>query len=297
MEQVEKTQRRVGTIRGWGTRQPDHRPRHGPRQTGDRPRADRGRRLRLLHRPAAEKRLLRRARRRGEAAGPHGLRHAPDAGRAPRLHRLPREPRSPADAAVCQATRRWRCAATRPLPEQPDWGTGGIIDFPRVVQPVLDKYCVECHSGPTPAGAVDLTRRQDPFLQHGLRQPDRPRPGRLLPDARSRDHRSHDAAVGRFAVEPACAGTSRPTSTTGRRCRLADRQRIYAWIDANVPYYGTYEHQPAWRPTAGSRDGWDLENPHGWFRQDCSRCSTAAAWIAIGGRFSARRRTAPGRWR
>ena len=48
----------------------------------------------------------------------------------------------------------------------------------------------------------------------------------------------------------------------------ADRQRIYCWIDANVPYYGTYEHHPAWRPDSGSRDGWDLENPHGWFRQD-----------------------------
>ncbi len=32
------------------------------------------------------------------------------------------------------------------------------------------------------------------------------------------------------------------------------RRRIYIWIDANVPYYGTYDHT---RPgTAGSRDLW-----------------------------------------
>ena len=46
-------------------------------------------------------------------------------------------------------------------PEQPAWGTAGIIDFPRVVQPVLDKYCVKCHSGPTAArrGRSDAATR------------------------------------------------------------------------------------------------------------------------------------------
>jgi hypothetical protein len=34
----------------------------------------------------------------------------------------------------------------------------------------------------------------------------------------------------------------------------AGRRAIYAWIDTNVPYYGTYDNT---RPgTAGSRDIW-----------------------------------------
>ena len=31
--------------------------------------------------------------------------------------------------------------------------TDGIVDFPTVVQPVLDKYCVRCHAGRNPAAA------------------------------------------------------------------------------------------------------------------------------------------------
>ena len=39
----------------------------------------------------------------------------------------------------------------------PEWGTDGILDYPSLVQPVLDRHCVECHSGPTPDGGYDLT--------------------------------------------------------------------------------------------------------------------------------------------
>ncbi len=38
----------------------------------------------------------------------------------------------------------------------PPWGAGPV-DFVRQVQPVLDKYCVECHQGPTPDGEIDLS--------------------------------------------------------------------------------------------------------------------------------------------
>ena len=50
------------------------------------------------------------------------------------------------------------------VPQQPDWATNGIIDFVKIVQPVLDKHCVECHSGPTPDGAVDLSGDKTRFF-------------------------------------------------------------------------------------------------------------------------------------
>ncbi|MCL2347723.1 MAG: DUF1080 domain-containing protein, partial [Planctomycetaceae bacterium] len=52
-------------------------------------------------------------------------------------------------------------------PQLPAWLVGrkrpnetldpGIIDYPSVVQPVLDKYCVECHNGARAEGGYDLT--------------------------------------------------------------------------------------------------------------------------------------------
>jgi hypothetical protein len=53
-----------------------------------------------------------------------------------------------------------------------------------------------------------------------------------------------------------------------------DRRRLYTWVAANVPYYGTYEHT---RPgTPGSRDLWQGA---AWFQRfsrvyarKCSRC-------------------------
>ena len=40
------------------------------------------------------------------------------------------------------------------------------------------------------------------------------------------------------------------TDHCGQQIPLEDRQRIYLWIDANVPYYGTYAHA---RPDASGR--------------------------------------------
>ena len=55
-------------------------------------------------------------------------------------------------------------------------------------------------------------------------------------------------------------------SHVGHVVPLADKQRIYAWIDANVPYYGTYAHS---RPKApGRRDlchDADTGQPSEWY--------------------------------
>ena len=170
-------------------------------------------------------------------------------------------------------------AAPGEPPEPPDWGTGGItVQFPRVCATRARQVLRAPPQRPQAGRYGRSDGRQDPLLQRRLRQPDRPRTGRLLPDAKCRS-RSHHAADGRFAVEP-LAPLHRDHGHYGPPLPPADRQRIYAWIDANVPYYGTYEHHPAWRPACGSRDGWDMENPHGWlaprlapvFQRRCVEC-------------------------
>jgi hypothetical protein len=48
----------------------------------------------------------------------------------------------------------------RPASEiEPIGGVPDVIDFPRDVQPILDRHCTECHGGTKPDGGVDLTMR------------------------------------------------------------------------------------------------------------------------------------------
>ena len=134
----------------------------------------------------------------------------------------------------------------------PPWGAGPV-DFVTQVQPVLDRYCVDCHGGINPDGGIDLsgdkTRHfnmaydnlvQRQFVQFFYLTPPQEETGSFLPlTTGSRVSRMAELIHerhGEVEVDP------------------TSRQRIYAWIEANIPYYGTYEHT---RPgTSGSRDAW-----------------------------------------
>ncbi len=169
----------------------------------------------------------------------------------------------------------------------PVWGSDGILDFPSLVQPVLDKYCVECHSGADPDGGCDLTGDKTRYFSMSY--------DNLL--GRSRSYRQHDMGTGDMLPEEAAKGkplvhffwllrtpsaVNQPLTTgsfasrlpeyleeahVGREVSLKDKRRIYAWLDANVPYYGTYAHS---RPKApGRRDlCFDAAGPSEWYAKD-----------------------------
>ena len=154
-----------------------------------------------------------------------------------------------------------RRAAT--VPEYPAWTDKGILDFNRVVQPVLDEYCAECHAGAQPEAAVDLSGDRthffsmayDQLLDRGLVH--------YIPVAGT-DHaesapNSRGAMVSRIReyIE---------TDHSGRALPGEARRRIYAWIDANVPYYGTYDVTD--RRVVGGRDRWYVDQPGGWFQKE-----------------------------
>ncbi len=153
----------------------------------------------------------------------------------------------------------------------PPWGAGPI-DFSRQVQPVLDKYCVDCHSGVDPDSGIDLSGDKTRHFNMAY------------------DNLAQRALVQFFYLTPPQeeTGIFRPMTTgsfVSRIVTLIDkkhgdvdvddesRRKVYAWIDANIPYYGTYEHT---RPgTSGSRDAW--ANP--WskrlerrFARHCASC-------------------------
>jgi mono/diheme cytochrome c family protein len=194
-------------------------------------------------------------------------------------------------------------AARRPAfrPEKPEFAKDGIIDFPTVVQPVLDKYCVKCHTGPNPDGGVllcgDKTRlfnmaydnllgRSQSYRQHNMET------GEMLPS---------EAAKGKPLVhffwllrtptavnQPLWAGThaSRlPDYYEAKHCGQEvlpkDRQRIYLWIDANVPYYGTYAHSRPKSPgrrdlctdvATGLDSAWYAREYLGVYNRRCASC-------------------------
>ncbi|NQT36896.1 MAG: hypothetical protein HQ581_05380, partial [Planctomycetes bacterium] len=149
------------------------------------------------------------------------------------------------------------------VPRYPPWTDKGILDFNRVVQPVLDEYCVECHAGASPEGAVDLSSDRthffsmayDQLLDRGLVH--------YIPIAGA-DHaestpNSRGAMVSRLRkiIETDHEGCVLPPEA---------RRRIYTWIDANVPYYGTYHVTD--RRVVGGRDRWYVGDPAGWFQKE-----------------------------
>jgi len=156
-------------------------------------------------------------------------------------------------------------AAKRPasVPTYPEWTKKGVLDFCTVVQPVLDKHCVECHSGPTPAAAMDLSGDKthyhnmayDMLLDRGFVH--------YIPIAGT----GHEEGTAK--TRGAYVSRIRERMETDACCPklpLEERKKIYAWIDANVPYYGTYVHTDT--RTYGARDRWYVTDKNGWFRKD-----------------------------
>ncbi len=161
------------------------------------------------------------------------------------------------------------------IPRRPDWGTNGTIDFVKVVQPILDQHCVECHSGPEPDGLLDLSGDKTAYFNMAYNQlVDRDWVQYLGP-----------AAVGHGETSTRALG-----SPVSRICRyfenghhgakVTDQQRrtIYTWIDANIPYYGTYEYTDG--HVMGARDRWYVHDKDKWFQKDflpvfhrrCQKC-------------------------
>jgi hypothetical protein len=163
----------------------------------------------------------------------------------------------------------------------PSWGAGPV-DFVKQVQPVLDKYCAECHSGRKPPHGIDLSGDKSRLFNMAYS---------TLIDKQLVDY---------YYINKGPTGNFPPLTTGSRVSTLTeliesghgdvemddeDRRRIYNWIDANAPYYGTWDMS---RPhTLGGRDTWFyvendqrvLPRPESWFRKfhrvwqkNCTSC-------------------------
>ncbi|HEX2974237.1 MAG TPA: discoidin domain-containing protein [Tepidisphaeraceae bacterium] len=137
----------------------------------------------------------------------------------------------------------------------PEWGTGGF-NYAKVVQPVLDQWCVKCHSGVNPKAGLDLSGDLTDYFnvsyetlargrrQSGEAQWDSPWVS-WIPTYNGFETNILQVAPKRWG-SPASKLADvllRKDAAGNYRTKLDDagRRRIFAWIDLNVPYYGSSE--------------------------------------------------------
>ena len=143
---------------------------------------------------------------------------------------------------------RRRTIAARRAPSTlrpPEWGEANF-DYTAVVQPVLDRYCIRCHSGADAPKGLDLSGAKTDWFSVSY-------------DVLTRGYVSwidtrngREANIGQIAPLRWGSPASRlaqivldghPDSEGKERVRLdaTSARRVFAWIDLNVPYYGTFE--------------------------------------------------------
>jgi len=135
--------------------------------------------------------------------------------------------------------------------QAPEWGAVGF-SYAHVVQPVLDKHCVRCHDAQDPPKGLDLTGDRTDFFNVSYEHLARDGQGRSgtryvswIPT-----YNGHEANIlqitpkqwGSFVSKLAqVVRSGHPDKDAQPRVKVDDtgRRRLFAWMDLNVPYYGT----------------------------------------------------------
>jgi len=154
----------------------------------------------------------------------------------------------------------------QPIPLQPEsWGSG-FIDYPRMIQPILDRHCVRCHGGPEGiAGGMDLSggwtehfnisyenlvsRRKTQLIAHWIAGIDCMN-GTALWSSRIFGPRAHGSGAAPLAQLLLEGHQGRIPNLT-----RSERDLLLAWIDTNGLYHGTWDYNengcaiPHWKHT------------------------------------------------
>jgi len=137
--------------------------------------------------------------------------------------------------------------------EPPEWGVMGF-DYSTIVQPVLDRHCVQCHNSIDAPKGIDLSAGKTDYFNVSYDVLARERQGprgspyvNWIPTYNGQeqniliiDPKSWGSPQSKLA-EVVLSG--HPDADGKPRVDVDDagRRRILAWIDLNVPYYGTSE--------------------------------------------------------
>jgi hypothetical protein len=117
------------------------------------------------------------------------------------------------------------------------------FSFPLLVQPVLDRNCVRCHDGQEGPGRSKLALSGGPAKSFSRAYQS------LKPFLRWYEWGGD--SVSQIATHPGRIGADESpltkilddaTHAAAVKFSDADRRRLFLWLDANVPFYGTYSH-------------------------------------------------------
>ena len=135
----------------------------------------------------------------------------------------------------------------------PEWGSGGF-DYARIVQPVLDKHCIGCHNPLDAPHGIDLTGDKTDFFNVSYDVLARENQGRTGSPYVNWIPTYNGQEWNILQVTPKTWGSPQskladvvlsdhPDENGDPKIELEDfeRRRILAWIDLNVPYYGSSE--------------------------------------------------------
>jgi hypothetical protein len=117
-----------------------------------------------------------------------------------------------------------------PIPDMPD-----IFDYPRDIQPIWDRYCLECHDVDKRDGGVVLTNDQGPIYTHSyfaLSQ--------RLQMADGRVYKYGNYAPYRIGSSASYLIDKVDGSHYGVKVTDGEMRKIKLWIDAGATFPGTY---------------------------------------------------------
>jgi hypothetical protein len=147
--------------------------------------------------------------------------------------------------------------------EPPEWGVHGF-SYARIIQPIWDRHCIDCHGPDEPDGGLELTGDKTDFFnvsyenlarrgtssegweQGGVSGAFRhSRYSSWIPTYNGQEHNILEIEPGRWGARASLLAevirSGHPDEQGKRMIDLSDteKRRIYAWLDLNCPYYGT----------------------------------------------------------
>ncbi|MHC4399512.1 MAG: HzsA-related protein [Planctomycetota bacterium] len=131
---------------------------------------------------------------------------------------------------------------------EPVAGVPSVFDFPRDIQPILDKHCVECHNADRLEGRIDLTGDKTPMYTMAYWEMQR---GGLVSDGRNRETSNYEP----YQVGSAASRLMTLIDGSHYDAKLSDHETkmVRLWIETSACYPGTYAslgcgHYPAIPP-------------------------------------------------
>ena len=128
----------------------------------------------------------------------------------------------------------------RPVAQPGDVAADKPVHYPADVQPVLDRNCVRCHSGATPAGKLNLTAEPTKYFTRSYEE--------LLARGCVQGFSEWTSDPKDAAPLPPYAHGSHPSKLIQMlrhghhevKLSQTDLVKLVTWVDLNLPYYGSY---------------------------------------------------------